>query len=96
MAENCSARLKQAYLASKNYFAKFINKSDFDNKLLSFNEIISSNKTKYVLVEKELNELSENLNYCQQKIIVFSSAEYTLQGMMDLKTCLFINQSLTC
>ena len=56
MAENCSARLKQAYLASKNDFPKFINKSDFDNKLLSFNEIISSNKTKYVLVEKELNQ----------------------------------------
>ena len=30
--------------------------ADFDNKLLSFNKRINSNKTKHVLVENELNE----------------------------------------
>ena len=30
--------------------------ANFDNKLLSFNKRINSNKTKHVLVENELNE----------------------------------------
>ena len=47
-----------------------LKKADFDNKLLSLNNRINSNKITHVLVENELNEL--RLNYCQQKIIVFS------------------------
>ena len=31
---------------------------DFDNKLKSSNKKVTSNKTKHVLVENELNELS--------------------------------------
>ena len=38
-AENFKERLKQADLVSKN---------DFDNKLISFNKKITSNKTKYL------------------------------------------------
>ena len=40
-AENFAARLKQADL---------VNKTDFDNKLASFNKGITSNKTKYLEV----------------------------------------------
>ena len=50
-AENFAARLKQANLASKNDIANFLNKKDFDNKLLSFNKRINSNETKHVFVE---------------------------------------------
>ena len=34
-----------------------VTKTDFDAKLLSLNKKITSNKTKHVLVEKELNKL---------------------------------------
>ena len=42
-AENFAAKLKQANLVSKN---------DFDNKLISFNKKIISNKTKYLQIKK--------------------------------------------
>ena len=57
-AENFASRLKQANLARKSDIANLVNKTDFDDKLLIFNRWINSNKTKYVLVENELNELS--------------------------------------
>ena len=66
-ADNFIARLKQGNLASKNDIANFIKKADFDNKLLSFNKSINSNKTKHALVENELNELSKKLEQYQQK-----------------------------
>ena len=42
--ENFAARLTQAHLVTK---------TDFDNKLMSLNRKINSNKTKHVLVENE-------------------------------------------
>ena len=66
-AEIFDSRLKRANLASKDDVATFVNKTDFDNKLLSFNERINSNKTKHVLVENELNEPSKKLRKYQQK-----------------------------
>ena len=47
-AENFAARLKQGNL---------VNKTDFDNKLTSFNRQITSNKTKHLEVQKKLNSL---------------------------------------
>ena len=47
-AERFAARLKQADLA---------NKTDFDNKLTSFNRRIASNKTKHLEVQKKLNSV---------------------------------------
>ena len=47
-AKNFAARLKQTDL---------VNKTDFDNKLTSFNRRIASNKTKYLEVQKKLNGL---------------------------------------
>ena len=49
--ENFAARLKQVNLAIKNDTANFVNKKDFDNKLLSFKKRINSNKTKHLLDE---------------------------------------------
>ena len=56
-AENFDLRLKGANLASKSDIANFLNKTHFDNKLVSFNRRINSNKTKHVLVENELKKL---------------------------------------
>ena len=47
-AENFAARLKQASLVTK---------TDFDNKLTSFNKRITSNKKKHLEVQKKLNSL---------------------------------------
>ena len=47
-AENFAARLNQCDL---------VNKTDFDNKLTSFNRQITSNKTKHLEVQKKLNSL---------------------------------------
>ena len=66
-ADNFTARLKQANLASRNDIANFVKKIDFDNKLLSFNKRINSYKTKHVLVENELNELSKKVEAISTK-----------------------------
>ena len=47
-AEMFAARLKEA---------GSVNKTDFDNKLTSFNRRISSYKTKYLEIQNELNSL---------------------------------------
>ena len=47
--ENFTSRLKQGNLVSK---------IDFDNKLISFYRKITSNKTKYLKVQKKLNSLT--------------------------------------
>ena len=77
-AENIEARLKQADL---------VNKTDFDNKLTSFNKRVTSNKTKHLEVQKKPNSpITKDYNYFLGRII--------LQVMTDIKTHLFINQHL--
>ena len=76
--ENFATRLKQANLVSK---------TDFDIKLISFNRKITLNKTKYLEVQKKLNNLTTN-------IIIFSYVEFILQVMMVPRTRWFINQDL--
>ena len=66
-ADNFTARLIQANLASKNDIANFVNKTDFDSKLVRLNKRINSNKTKHVLLENELNNYWKKLKQCQQK-----------------------------
>ena len=51
MAVNFEARLKQSNL---------MNKTDFDNKLTSFNKRITSNKIKHLKVQKKLNSLMKS------------------------------------
>ena len=60
-SENFAARLAQANLASKTDITDFIQKRDFDGKLKKLNKKVSSNKTKHVLVENELNTLLQKV-----------------------------------
>ena len=58
-AESFAARLTQVNLASKSYIANFLKKTDFDDKIKNLNKNVTSNKTKNVLAENKLNELSK-------------------------------------
>ena len=73
--EKFAARLKQADL---------VNKTDFDNKLTSWDRAITSNKTNYLEVQKKLN------------CLITKDYNLFLRRMMDLKVYLFINQHLIC
>ena len=73
--EKFKTRLKQATLMSK---------TNFDNKLTSFQRKIKQNKTKSSEIPKKLNSLIT-------KYYIFL-AKFILQMMMDLKTRWFINQ----
>ena len=56
-AETFAARLAQENLATKSDIANFANKTDFDEKFKNLNKIVTSNKTKYLLVENEFKRL---------------------------------------
>ena len=73
--EKFAARLKQADL---------VNKTDFDNKLTSWDKVITSNKTNYLEVQKKLN------------CLITKDYNLFLRRMMDLKVYLFIDQHLIC
>ena len=47
-----------------------IKKRDFDDKLNNLNANVTSNKTKHVLVENELNELSKNIEAISTKGLI--------------------------
>ena len=66
-AEIFDLRLKRVNLAYQSDIANLVNKADFDNKLLSFNKRINSNRTKHVLFEKKLNELSKKVEAISTK-----------------------------
>ena len=62
--------LKQENLKSKNGIpdiTDFVKKTDFDDKLKDLNKNFTSNKTKHVPVENELNELSEKVKSISTK-----------------------------
>ena len=67
MSQDFATRLAQANLASKSDIANFLKKTDFDDKLKRLNKNVTLNKTKHVLVENGLNELSKKLKQYQQK-----------------------------
>ena len=93
-AENFVARLKQANLVSK---------TDFGIKLTSFNRQITSNKTKYLEVQKKLNSLITK--YCNfllgriyftsndgpQKTFVYQAALDALELKKDKGTDYVVN-----
>ena len=64
---NFTARLVQANLASKNYFANFVKRTNFDDKLQNINKNVTSNKTKHVLIENEANKLPKKVEAVSQK-----------------------------
>ena len=59
--ENFSARLKQANLVTK---------TDFDDKLKSLNQKINSNKTKCLLVEKELKNYKQLFQFILEEKVI--------------------------
>ena len=69
MAENFAARLSQVKLALTDDIADLVKETDFDNKLKQINKKVTSNKTKHVLVENKLDELSEKVEVISTKRI---------------------------
>ena len=67
MAENFAARLSQVKLALTDDIADLVKETDFDNKLKQINKKVTSNKTKHVLVENKLDELSEKVEVISTK-----------------------------
>ena len=64
-AESFAARLEQADL---------VNKTDFDNKLTSFDKQINSNKTKHLEGQKKLNSLiTKDYNFFLDRIYFTSN-----------------------
>ena len=59
-AENFTARLKQANVATKADIADFLKRKDFVDKLKKINKRVTSNKSKHLLVENELKKLKDN------------------------------------
>ena len=56
--------MKQANLASNNDIANLVKKTDFDDKKININ---IPNERKHVLVENELNEISEKVKAISAK-----------------------------
>ena len=54
-------KVSKPNLANKNNIASFVKMTDFDDKLKNLDKEITSNKTKHVLNENELNKLSEKV-----------------------------------
>ena len=81
-AENFTARLKQANVATKADIADFLKKKDFVDKLKKVNKRVTSNKSKHLLVENELKKLQDNCkkNY-KHMIQVFLLVKTTFSMM---------------
>ena len=60
--------LKEAKLAAKSDIANFVKEIDFDEKLRNVNKKVTLNKSKHLLVENELNELSEKVKLLLTKL----------------------------
>ena len=87
-AEHFTARLAQANFASKSDIINFVKKTDFHDKLKKFNK----NITKHVLVENELNELSEEIKAISTKELtkdlidkfsILNGAKYFCSGILQ-------------
>ena len=59
--------MKQDNLTNKTDIANFVKTANIINNLLSFDKRINSNKSKNVLVQDDLNELSKKMKQYQQK-----------------------------
>ena len=65
MAENVTARLKQANLATKGDIADFVKKTNFSDKIKNLNKKVTSNKSEHLLVENELKKLQDKIEKLQ-------------------------------
>ena len=66
--KNLAETLKEAKLAAKSDIANFVKEIDFDEKLRNVNKKVTLNKSKHLLVENELNELSEKVKLLLTKL----------------------------
>ena len=66
-SKNVDARLKVANLPSKNNIADFVKAADFDDKLKKLFKNVTLKKTKHVIVQNELNKLSEKFKLTSAK-----------------------------
>ena len=57
-------------MAGKNDIANFVSKTDLDDKLKNLNKKVTSNKTKQVPVENELNKPSEKIKAISTKGLI--------------------------
>ena len=64
---NFAATLAQASSASKNDNAGLVETIDFDDKLKILNKNVTLNKIKHLVVENELNELSQKVKEISTK-----------------------------
>ena len=74
--ENVSARLEQTNLVSKTYF---------DNKLISFNRKITSNKTKCLEVLKQLNNQTTKDFFLGRMYFISTDGSQLLLDTLELK-----------
>ena len=66
--KNLTETLKEAKLATKSDIEKKKKEIDFDEKLRNVNKKVTLNKSKHLLVENELNELSEKVKLLLTKL----------------------------
>ena len=68
-ADNFAVRLTQTNLATKANIVDFVKETDFHNEMKNLNKKASSNKTKHVLVENEVDELPKKVEVILKKRI---------------------------
>ena len=66
-SENFAARLAQANFSSKNDIAASVKRTDFDDKLKTLNNKVTSNKTKLVKAEKKTTDLTNKVAQISEK-----------------------------
>ena len=81
-ANNFAARLKIANLTNKNNITNFVRKKNFDEEQKNYNKKITSNKTKRVLFENELDELSEERKLISTKGLIDSDNILTVENIL--------------
>ena len=81
-ANNFAARLKIANLTNKNDITNFVRKKNFDEEQKNYNKKINSNKTKRVLFENELDELSEERKLISTKGLIDSDNILTVENIL--------------
>ena len=82
LAENYTASLKQANLATKSDIDDFVEKTGFDDKLRNLNKKVTSNKKKQVEIKKKLTDRTKKLHKYQKKDILFCQVRCILKAVL--------------
>ena len=81
-ADNFAARLKIVNLENKNDITNFVRKKNFDEELKSYNKKVTSNETKHLLVENELDGLSEEVKLISTKGLIDNYNILTVENIL--------------